>query len=230
MPPDLKPMVMLRLEGPLQSWGWPALNQYRPTSLWPTKSGVVGLLGCALGWRSDESLAQLGRDIRLGVRADRRGQLLEDFQTVRGGTRTADGRVKGDTVISTRGYLAGASFVAAVACKDEAQTESLARALAHPRWPYFLGRRACVPSLPVLEGLAAYPDLETALRAWPGPPSGKEREAREITAMVECEATADGAEAVQDVSLSRSRRLFGVRYVRRVTWPVPEPKAGEADG
>jgi len=42
--------VFVRLEGPLQSWGTRARWGERDTELEPTKSGVIGLVACALGW------------------------------------------------------------------------------------------------------------------------------------------------------------------------------------
>ena len=45
--------LFLRLEGPLQSWGERGHWAVRDTAPEPTKSGVVGLLGCALGRHDD---------------------------------------------------------------------------------------------------------------------------------------------------------------------------------
>ena len=44
------PILFLRLEGPLQSWGIRSRWDVRETQPEPTKSGVIGLLGCALGY------------------------------------------------------------------------------------------------------------------------------------------------------------------------------------
>jgi CRISPR system Cascade subunit CasD len=46
--------LFLRLEGPLQSWGERARWDVRDTAPEPTKSGVIGLLACALGLSADE--------------------------------------------------------------------------------------------------------------------------------------------------------------------------------
>lgn len=42
--------LFLRLEGPLQAWGDPSKFVIRRTMDAPTKSGVFGLLCCALGY------------------------------------------------------------------------------------------------------------------------------------------------------------------------------------
>jgi CRISPR system Cascade subunit CasD len=60
--------LFLRLEGPLQSWGERARWSVRDTAPEPTKSGVVGLLGCALGIKDDADLRELSEHLRMGVR------------------------------------------------------------------------------------------------------------------------------------------------------------------
>jgi CRISPR system Cascade subunit CasD len=76
----------LRLEGPLQAWGLRARWGERDTADAPTKSGVIGLLGCALGLRRDaDELRQLSHALRLGVRVDLPGTLLRDYHTTGGG-------------------------------------------------------------------------------------------------------------------------------------------------
>ena len=42
-------VLVLRLEGPLQSWGERSRWDVRETADRPTKSAVIGLLGAALG-------------------------------------------------------------------------------------------------------------------------------------------------------------------------------------
>ena len=41
------PILLLRLEAPLQSWGTRSRWDVRDTATEPTKSGIIGLLGCA---------------------------------------------------------------------------------------------------------------------------------------------------------------------------------------
>ena len=53
-------ILLLRLEGPLQSWGGRARWDVRDTGRIPTKSGIVGLLGCALDI-GRETMAEAGR-------------------------------------------------------------------------------------------------------------------------------------------------------------------------
>ena len=77
--------LFLILQGPLQSWGERARWSVRDSASEPTKSGIVGLLGCALGWNTDEKLRSLSHSVHVGVRCDRKGSVLVDYHTVGGG-------------------------------------------------------------------------------------------------------------------------------------------------
>ena len=168
---ETRPLLILRLEGALQSWGEGAKWDLRDTAAMPTKSGIIGLLGCALGWpREDQRLVELSQAISLGVRADRPGVWMMDYQTITGDPlRNAEGKPRslGNTFISRRGYLQDASFLAVIA-GDRETIERLAAALRAPRWSVFLGRKNCVPSRPVLECVTEeYKDIPDALRRYP---------------------------------------------------------------
>jgi CRISPR system Cascade subunit CasD len=208
--------LFLRLEGPLQAWGERARWSVRDTSTEPTKSGVVGLLGCALGFLEDADLVDLSRRTKMGVRCDREGVTLTDFQTIIGGILNAEGKVKDDTSISWRSYLCDASFLVALQA-DNALINRLSAALQHPAWPVYLGRRSCVPARPIFEGVGDYPDLTSALKDWTFPVSqvpGRNT----VRAVIEAEA----GEGVQrrDEVLSRRYRTFLPRYVKEVQLPL----------
>lgn len=169
--------LFLRLEGPLQSWGERGQWGVRDSAPEPTKSGIVGLLGCALGWRDDEALRGLSDAIRIAVRCDRPGILLTDYHTVGGGydipqLLEARGKPKwtpgGEphTELTWRDYLCDASFLVVVQGAGELIAQ-LAAAVREPVWPVYLGRKACVPSVPIYEGEgdAGSPD-EALRRPW----------------------------------------------------------------
>jgi CRISPR system Cascade subunit CasD len=99
--------LFLRLEGPLQAWGLRARWGERDTSDAPTKSGVVGLLGCALGLRRDDpELRALGDALRLGVRVDLPGARLRDYHTT-GGGRYGEATHAGGSRFHTDPYVGG---------------------------------------------------------------------------------------------------------------------------
>lgn len=200
--------LFLRLEGPLQAWGERARWSVRDTATEPTKSGVVGLLACALGLTKDEDLARLSRNLRMGVRCDREGVFLTDFHTIIGGVLSAEGKVKAGTVLSMRTYLCDASFLVALQ-GEPTLIARLARALIQPFWPLYLGRRSCVPALPLYEGEGNHTDLFTALQGWRYlARKGREKEGCRVVLEVE-----PGQGTLRrDEILSNRRRTFMPRY------------------
>ncbi|MGC0334893.1 CRISPR system Cascade subunit CasD [Streptomyces sp. SAI-170] len=174
------PGLLLRLAGPLQSWGEHSHFTDRDTLSFPTRSGITGLLAAALGRARHEPLGDLA-DISVSVRVDRPGTRLRDFHTVGGGLTgphtviTADGGHRsGDTstLTSTRWYLADAAFTIALTRPDRTPPPpGWADALQHPRWPLYLGRRSCPPAQPVLLGTStdALSDLLHLPLALPAP-------------------------------------------------------------
>ncbi len=170
---EYKRLLILRLEGPLQSWGEASKWDARDSADFPTKSGIVGLLGCAMGLaRGDPELEKLSEALTLAVRADRKGNRTVDYQTVTGAPlRNAEGKPKttGNTIVSRRAYLQDACFTVFLETEGH-WAERIAAALRAPRWSLFLGRKSCVPSRPVLaEDGGAYASIEDALRRYPAP-------------------------------------------------------------
>ena len=70
--------LVLRLAGPLQSWGGQSQFNRRDTLGEPTKSGITGLLAAAQGRRRQDPIEDL-LALRLGVRTDQPGSLLRDY-------------------------------------------------------------------------------------------------------------------------------------------------------
>lgn len=168
---EKKTLLILRLEGVLQSWGEMSKWDFRDSADFPTKSGIVGLLGCALGLeRGDPMLGELNTALKLAVRADRQGTRTVDFQTVTGNPLlNAEGKPKsgGNTIISRRAYLQDACFTAFLDLPEDWQAR-VANALCEPKWPIFLGRKNCVPSRPVWEAESSdYASLEEAVHLYP---------------------------------------------------------------
>ena len=75
--------LMMRLYGPMASWGEIAVGKTRRSSVQPSRSALLGLLGAALGIdRNDESKQQsLSGAYRFGVKLEAAGTPLRDFHT-----------------------------------------------------------------------------------------------------------------------------------------------------
>ncbi|APY85570.1 type I-E CRISPR-associated protein Cas5/CasD [Streptomyces alfalfae] len=163
--PAPEPGLLLRLTGPLQSWGLHSHFNERDTASFPTRSGVIGMLASALGRHRDQPIGDL-TTLHLTVRTDRPGVLLHDLHTVGGGlpgnatVTTAEGKKRpGDTgtLLTHRYYLADAAFTLALTTPQptpdtQALLDRCANALRNPQWPLHLGRRSCPPEGPLLLG------------------------------------------------------------------------------
>ena len=160
-------VLLLRLVGPMQSWGTQSRFSVRDTGLEPSKSGVVGLLGAALGRPRATPVDDLAR-LRMGVRVDCEGRIAKDYHTTQNVLK-AGGKGLFKTVVSSRFYLADAAFLVGLEGDDMDLLRKLDRALADPVWPLFLGRKAFPPSLPTRlpDGLREGEGLEKALRRYP---------------------------------------------------------------
>ncbi|MFE9338635.1 type I-E CRISPR-associated protein Cas5/CasD [Streptomyces sp. NPDC007063] len=243
------PVLLLRLAGPLQSWGDRSAYNRRETRPEPTKSGVIGLLAAAAGRPREANLDDLA-GLDLGIRIDRPGSLLRDYHTVsdyRGrplpsAAVTAKGRQKPTspakhTHITQRYYLQDAVFLAAVTGPEPLVT-ALDHALRHPAFPLALGRRSCTPAQPMNLGLRTG-TLEEALREapWQAPRRIIKRWGREHgnADRIDLPATLDDptGEDVRDdvpVSFAPKNRAYTTRHVRHTylsapTGLIPDPTA-----
>jgi len=215
--------LVLRLAGPLQSWGGRSRFVRRETEQAPTKSGVIGLLAAARGLRRTDDLTEFF-GLRFGVRTDQPGRLVRDFHTA----RSLDGsRVM---PLSYRYYLADAVFVAVVS-GDRSLLEGIDDAIRRPHFPLYLGRRSCAPAGPISMGLRDA-GLRDVLKEEPWQASSWHRR-RVLAAEVLLPVIRDadpgeaGVETMRDdpISFDPRRREYGWRQVVReqVSLPHPDP-------
>lgn len=213
------PILVLRLEGILQSWGEHSKWDYRDSAILPTKSGVMGLIGCAMGLeRGDKRLEDLSQNLRMAVRADRAGREVVDFQTVRSkNLLNAQGKHRGkqgeySTLVTYRTYLQDACFTVVVT-GEKTLLEEIEQALWHPKWPIYLGRKSCVPSRPVCVGVTEkYTSLEDAIQNME---MEKSRFYDEDFVVMEIEETVDGSK--EGTRVERQDIVAGVRCFRNRT-------------
>lgn len=221
--------LVLRLAGPLQSWGSASRFTRRNTESFPTKSGVVGLLASALGRRRDEPVDDLTH-LRMAVRMDQGGTMLRDFHT-------AHHQLSGASMpLTERYYLADAVFTAFLG-GPHAQIETLRRAVEHPAHPLFLGRRSCVPSGRVLLGVTEEdPEHACATWEWQAGRDGRRRErGSSVTVPVQADAgvfpSVPANREISDVPLSFNpeHRRYASRMVASTTVDLPtgQPEHGQ---
>lgn len=211
--------LLLRLQGPMQSWGVQSRFGVRDTAREPSKSGVIGLLCAALGRSRAEAIGDLS-SLKMGVRIDKAGQVQMDFHTAKDVLKASGGTK--DTELSRRYYLADAAFLVGLESENLALLKTLHTALASPTWSLFLGRKAFVPSPPVYlpDGLLESDGLEDALRFYPWLGNRDEKEQPEkLRVMLD---HPDGEILRPDQPISFAERKFAPRrvHVNWVDFPV----------
>lgn len=212
--------LILRLDGPMQAWGTHTYEDFRPSNLYPTRSGLLGLLAACLGIerRDHAAQARLAASVEFSVRVDgaverpgrgkpfaKSGVKLPDFHTVMD-ARKVDGSVNKFPVVSRREYLFDAAFTVAVGERPGAHVtlDQLAAALRRPCYTPTLGRRACPMTRPLLDGNPV--EASDALAAL--------RQASGCGELIYSEsAKSDQPLPLRDVPLHGRHRQFGTRVV-----------------
>jgi CRISPR system Cascade subunit CasD len=214
-----KPILLLRFEGPLQSWGLRARWDVRDTGDEPSKSAVVGMLGCALGCGcGDQFLEQLEWGLEMAVRVENPGHRATDFQTVSGVFPTAAGGRMDKTIISPRTYLQDAAFLVLLSGSEQL-LETCRTALEAAHWPIYLGRKSCPPTRPVLAGVTVeYEDLKDALKRVPWEWEGQVTLRGKYPDRLRCVLEDAGGTALRpDRTRTNPARIYDSRAVR-VFW------------
>jgi CRISPR system Cascade subunit CasD len=227
-------VLLMRLAGPMQSWGTRSRFTHRDTDLEPSKSGVIGILCAALGWQRDSetfeiaglsyTLEEFARNLLMAVRVDREGRLMRDYHTAQNVRRADPTKGTQETVLSERFYLADADFLVGLE-GERALLQRLDVALRQPVWPLFLGRKSFVPSLPVAEGVCDDGNRLEVLssRPWRRRHRGERSPDKPLRGILE--VSYGTGEPRQDVPLSfvSRDRQFAVRHVclDPTLFPIP---------
>jgi CRISPR system Cascade subunit CasD len=223
------PTLLLRLVGPLQSWGTTSRFDQRDTGKEPSKSGVVGLLAAALGidrenWTDLEPLTRLS----MGVRHDRPGVPKRDYQTAGCGTTDtvikADGTPSKDGVVSERLYIADAAFLVGLEGDDLMLLKMAHAKLKNPVWPLALGRKSYLPSESIwIENGVQDAPLWDVLGGWPWIASPRKWEELPEKLLVSYESGDGSGVLKMDQPLSSfAERRFGARFVCSEWIPFPK--------
>ena len=207
-------VLLLRIEGPMQSWGISSRFSVRDTCREPTKSGVIGLVCAALGLSRDAPLEEFAR-LKMGIRVDQEGIILKDYQIAQD-VYKASGKGLKSSEPSNRYYLSDAVFLVGLE-GDRKILEKMQTALQNPEWSLYLGRKAFPPSLPIWlsDGLQEKPLLD-ALKNFPLLIKTSEQKLRLVF------EDDEGTILKNDVPVSFLERKFTSRYLSVLFISAPD--------
>ncbi len=173
--------LIIKLQGAMQAWGGHTYEDYRPSLIFPTRSGIVGLLGACLGIEREDinALKALDNSFQLTVRANKckivqressedkppvSMQKITDFHTVQH-ARKVDGKPRPEAIVSRREYLCDAEFTLALVFVEEAvySLEHVKQAIQKPVYTPFLGRRSCPLQSRLYEAVVNAENAQAAL-------------------------------------------------------------------
>lgn len=232
-----KSFLALRLEGPLQSWGFDSQYNRRNTGMMPTKSAIAGMCCAALGYtrgceKERAFLVSFGDVQMTAIAIPRSGpkkelpvRRLQDYHTVGGGYNPNSATERGSITVSAedgkprakngqslavlthRQFLTDASF--GVLLEGETSLiKQVAAALENPVWGLWLGRKTCIPTAPVLAGIKETRDEALHLLI-------NEKLLDMFTRQKDVTTFADGRDSLPDMpgSFATDRREFTPRRV-----------------
>lgn len=182
----MSPYLLLWLEAPLQAWGHDSKFGRRDSLDFPTKSGVLGLLCCARGAGGEErewlaAWADLDMQLEAFVPKNAKGlplprqPLLRDFHMVGSGyddrdpwqnlliPKTSEGKKPNGagTKMTYRYYVQDMAYAVALEVPG-AQMDEVSAALKAPVWDVYLGRKNCVPTEFIFQGVHDGPEAALA--------------------------------------------------------------------
>jgi CRISPR system Cascade subunit CasD len=178
--------LVFRLYGPMASWGEIAVGEVRPSSSYPSRSAILGLICAALGIKrnEEEQLSAISEGYDVAIKVISHGSLLNDYHTIQApasaratsyATRKEELSVSKDnleTMLTSREYRCDALSLVALRPRMGAPLPlfDLMNALERPCFVLYLGRKSCPQSLPFSAQIVSSSNFRDALDAAIFPP------------------------------------------------------------
>ncbi len=162
--------ILLKLTGPMQSWGTSSKFEIRATDYYPSKSGIIGIIAACLGLKRDQDReVQKLNDLNFAVRVDQEGELKRDYHIATKYKKTGDFE---RNYVTNRYYMEDAVYVIAISHEDDEWIDEILQALKNPYFQPFMGRRSCPPPADYIIGITnkgpieALQELEWQAAKW----------------------------------------------------------------
>ncbi len=200
--------LVLKLEGPMQAWGGHTFEDRRPSEIFPTRSGLLGLLAACLGYRRTEQdkLQALASSILFAVRIDSKPIKMIDYHTVKDARKEYQGLKSNETIQTWREYLQEAKYTVVIWLTDQPllSLEALITAINKPVFTPFLGRRSCPLVRPLFHDRVSAKNELAALNL-----------VKPLGGIIYSESLDEGKPKllVRDVPIHGRKRQFATRYV-----------------
>lgn len=201
--------LLLRFSAPMQSWGLNSKFDRRLTLNVPTRSAILGFIASSMGIQRQEEIGFLREGLKIGIRVDREGELLRDYQTVKSSS---------SAYVTHRYYLNDAVFLVGIE-GELLLLRSIEKSIQNPAYPLFLGRRSCPPEGRVVIGLRENTTLIEALESEPYllDISSNKKEIKSVQLRIVMDSDSQDSQAFlqkdNPVSFDFRKRVFDNRFV-----------------
>lgn len=220
--------ILLKLKGPMQSWGTSSHFETRTTDYYPSKSAVIGIIAASLGYKrdNDEKIQKLN-ELNFAIRIDQPGVLSKDYHIATKYKVNIDKKYKISVAfdrnyVTNRYYMEDAIFVVAISHADDQWIDSIYHALQNPYFTPFMGRRSCplpadfIITVTNKDALDALKNLEWQAAKW------YKRKHRNYCADIyaDKDLNLQGIATARNdrvVSFSQKKRKFGPRFETRTS-------------
>lgn len=212
--------ILLKLSGPMQSWGTSSRFETRGTDYYPSKSAIIGIVAASFGYKrdEDENIQKLN-DLDFALRVDQEGILSKDYHIAT--KYKKDGKFERNYV-TNRYYLEDAIFVVAISHEDEKWIDEILYALKYPYFQQFMGRRSCPITPDFIIGTLDVGAIE-ALNSldWQASKWYKLRNKNyRADIYADKDLLPEGASSIRNdrvISFSQKERKFGPRFESRIS-------------
>lgn len=155
--------LILKTEG-MSAYGLQTFDVHRKVNHFPTRSGIVGLLGAAIGITRDrhKELVVLSQQIKVAVQVNDCGEKMVDYHTVQD-FRSPHGKIqKNQTKPTYREYWCDSEHTFAITGAHDV-IDRLAGGVKSPSFTLFQGRKCCPLTRPLFEDIIAEDNPANAL-------------------------------------------------------------------
>ena len=224
--------ILLKLAGPMQSWGTSSRFETRTSDYYPSKSGVIGIIAASLGYKrdEDEKIEKLN-DLDFAVRIDQEGLLRKDYHIARKYKNNGD---LDRTYVTNRYYMEDGVFVVALSHEDDQLIDQIIDGLKYPYFQAFMGRRSCPLPADFILGTSrqgpveALTNLDWQAAAW----YKKKNKNYRADIYADKDLLPDKAHSIRNdrvISFCQKERKFGPRFEARTSIDLVKTDDGSLD-